>query len=159
MEKFTNLNENSKKASELVNKGHHLGYQNFTKKQIKSLIMICKKLKKKYRIKKENFLGHSDIAPLRKTDPGEKFPWKKLSFYNFGNWYQKKNKNLTLPTKKIDKIFFKNLHKIGYRFFNIYKRNYNDKKVIKSFQQHYLPKNVTGKLDQKTFKISYFLAY
>jgi N-acetyl-anhydromuramyl-L-alanine amidase AmpD len=40
---------------------------------------LCKNLKKKYSIKKENFLGHSDIAPLRKLDPGEKFPWKKLS--------------------------------------------------------------------------------
>ena len=72
---------------------------------------------------------------------------------------KKKIKNLTLPTKKIDKIFFKNLHKIGYRFFNIYKRNYNDKKIIKSFQQHYLPKNVTGKIDIETLKISHFLAY
>ena len=64
---------------ELVNKGHTFGYQNFSKKQIKSLISLCKNLKKKYAIPKENFLGHSDIAPLRKTDPGEKFPWKKLS--------------------------------------------------------------------------------
>ena len=49
--KFINLNKSSI-GIELVNKGHHLGYQNFTKKQIKSLIMICKKLKKKYRIKR-----------------------------------------------------------------------------------------------------------
>ena len=44
-----------------------------------SLIKICKKLIKKYKIKKENIVGHSDIAPLRKIDPGEKFPWKKLA--------------------------------------------------------------------------------
>ena len=155
--KFTNLNESSI-GIELVNKGHRLGYQNFTKNQIKNLILLCKKLKKKYRIKKENFLGHSDIAPLRKIDPGEKFPWKKLSSNNLGKWYKIKVKNLNFPTKKIEKVFFNNLHKIGYRFFNLNKRNNNDKKVIKSFQQHYLPKNVTGKLDQKTFKISYFLA-
>ena len=54
----------------------------------------CKKdtniiqLKKKYDIKKENFLGHSDIAPLRKTDPGEKFPWKELSAHNLGQWFK-----------------------------------------------------------------------
>ena len=47
-------------------KGHQYGYQSFTKKQIKNLIYICKKLKKKYSIKKENFLGHSDIAPQEK---------------------------------------------------------------------------------------------
>ena len=87
---FKNLNKNSI-GIELVNKGHKFGYQKFTNFQIKSLIKLCKKLKKKYKIKKENFFGHSDIAPLRKIDPGEKFPWKKLSKYNLGNWYQKKN--------------------------------------------------------------------
>ena len=73
--KFVNLNKNSI-GIELVNKGHQFGYQNFSKPQIKSLIKLCKNLKKKYLIKKENFLGHSDVAPLRKIDPGEKFPWK-----------------------------------------------------------------------------------
>ena len=43
-------------------------------------------------IKKENFLGHSDIAPLRKLDPGEKFPWKKLSKYNLGVGMKDKKK-------------------------------------------------------------------
>ena len=51
--------------------------------------------KKKYSIKKENFLGHSDIAPLRKIDPGEKFPWKKLSIYKLGKWFKKIQKNST----------------------------------------------------------------
>ena len=73
MEKFSNLN-NSSLGIELVNKGHDYGYQNFSNLQIKSLIWLCNDLKKKYAIKKENFLGHSDIAPLRKNDPGEKFP-------------------------------------------------------------------------------------
>ena len=54
--KFKNLNASSI-GIELVNKGHRLGYENFTKNQIKSLIKICKILKKKYRIKKENFLA------------------------------------------------------------------------------------------------------
>ena len=64
------------------------------------------KFKKKYSIKKENILGHSDIAPLRKSDPGEKFPWKKLSTYNLGVWY-KKNQLDFKPNKKIlTKLFF-----------------------------------------------------
>ena len=54
--KFYNLN-NKSIGIELVNKGHRFGYQKFTKKQIKSLIYLCKKLKKKYKIKSENFLG------------------------------------------------------------------------------------------------------
>ncbi len=152
-----NLNKQSI-GIELVNKGHEFGYQNFTKKQISSLIKLCKKLKKKYFIKKENFLGHSDIAPLRKIDPGEKFPWKRLSKYNIGVWYKKNNKKLKISKTKKDKnLFFKNLYKIGYRYFNIYKRVKKDELIVRSFQQHYLPHEVSGEIDQKTIKISHFL--
>ena len=155
---FRNLNKNSI-GIELVNKGHEFGYQNFSNIQISSLIKLCKKLKKKYMIKKENFLGHSDIAPLRKSDPGEKFPWKRLSKFNLGCWHSDDKKKLKLINqKKIESLFFKNLYKIGYRYFDILKRNKKDKFIIKSFQQHYLPQKVSGKIDIKTFKISHFLA-
>jgi N-acetylmuramoyl-L-alanine amidase len=155
---FKNLNENSI-GIELVNKGHEFGYQNFSNIQITSLINLCKNLKKKYMIKKENFLGHSDIAPLRKLDPGEKFPWEKLSKYNLGYWHEGNKKKLK-PTnyKKIKNLFFNNLFKIGYRYFSVNKRSKKDRLIIRSFQQRYLPKNVTGKIDQKTFEISHFLA-
>ncbi len=153
---YKNLNDNSI-GIELVNKGHKFGYQNFSKKQISSLIKLCKKLKKKYSIKKENILGHSDIAPLRKSDPGEKFPWKKLSSYDLGVWYKKNQSNFKPNKKKLTILFFKNLKILGYRYFKIYKRNPKDKKIIKSFQQHYFQSNVTGRIDKKTFKISRFL--
>ena len=153
--KFTNLNSNSI-GIELVNKGHQFGYQNFSNKQIKSLIKLCKNLKKKYAIKKENFLGHSDIAPLRKNDPGEKFPWKKLSDHNIGVWFKKSK--ILLKSKKKNSEFFKNLHKLGYRYFKVNKRCLKDKQVIRSFQQHFVPNNVNGKIDQKTLKISYLLS-
>ena len=153
---FVNLNKNSL-GIELVNKGHEFGYQNFTNQQIHSLISLCKILKRKFAIKQENFLGHSDIAPLRKIDPGEKFPWKKLSINGFGKWYKKGHKNLGIDIKKIESLFFKNLKKLGYNYFKVHKRSTKDKKVIRSFQQHYLPNNVTGKIDQKTYKISHFL--
>ena len=156
--KITNLNKDSI-GIELVNKGHEFGYQNFSPKQIKSLIRLCKNLKKKYFIKKENFLGHSDIAPLRKIDPGKKFPWKKLSKYNLGNWYSKKEKKIEVNLKKIEHSFFKNLQKLGYRYFSLKNRKSNDQKIIKSFQSHYLPNRVTGKVDQKTFEISHFLTH
>ncbi len=155
---YKNLNKNSI-GIELVNKGHQFGYQNFSINQIKSLIMLGKKLKKKYDIKKENFLGHSDIAPLRKTDPGEKFPWKELSTHNLGQWFKGDEKNIKIRIKIKKDVFFKNLYEIGYRYFSIHKRNRKDKKIIKSFQQHYLPKNVSGKIDAKTFIISQFLTY
>lgn len=159
--KFVNLNKSSL-GIELVNKGHNHGYQNFSGKQVKSLIWLCKKLKKKYSIKKENFLGHSDIAPLRKNDPGEKFPWRKLSTYSLGKWYKKSGQrsfNAKIGKKQIEILFFKNIQKLGYRYFSITKRNFKDKKIIKSFQQHYLPSNVSGKIDKKTYEISQFLAY
>jgi N-acetylmuramoyl-L-alanine amidase len=155
---FKNLNENSI-GIELVNKGHEFGYQNFSSIQITNLINLCKDLKKKYLIKKENFLGHSDIAPLRKLDPGEKFPWKRLSKYKLGNWYEGRGKKLKFTDyKKIESLFFNNLFKIGYRYFIVTKRTKNDRLVIKSFQQHYLPHKVSGKIDQKTLNISDFLA-
>ena len=68
---------------EISNTGHNYGYQNYKKKQITALIKLLQNLKKKYKIKPENILGHSDIAPFRKKDPGEKFPWKKLAKKNF----------------------------------------------------------------------------
>ena len=155
---FINLNKNSI-GIELVNKGHEFGYENFSKDQISNLVILCKKLQKKYMIKRENFLGHSDIAPLRKKDPGEKFPWGKISKYNIGLWHvNSKKKTKSIEKKKIEILFFKNLNKIGYRYFNIYRRDKKDKFVIKSFQRRYLPQNVTGKIDIKTFKISHFLA-
>ena len=156
---FKNLNKNSI-GIELQNKGHQFGYQNFSNVQITSLINLCKNLKKKYKIKIENFLGHSDIAPLRKLDPGEKFPWKKLSNYKLGCWHRNnKKKTKFTKSKEVENLFFKNLFKIGYRYFKINSREVkNDTRIIKSFQQRYTPKKISGKIDKKTFKISHFLA-
>ena len=76
--KKDNLLNSKSIGIEISNPGHEHGYKNFNRNQILSIISLSKKLKKKYKIKKENILGHSDIAPLRKKDPGEKFPWKLL---------------------------------------------------------------------------------
>ena len=154
---YKNLNKNSI-GIELANPGHEYGYENFSVRQINSLIKLCKYLKKKFKIKKENFLGHSDIAPLRKVDPGEKFPWQKLSKFKFGRWYKLNKMDLKINQKKIRDLFFYNLFRIGYRYFKKNKIDKNDKLVIKAFQMKYIPKNVSGKIDTKTFKISHFLA-
>ena len=154
--KFKNLN-NYSIGIELVNKGHQFGYQNFSRQQISSLIKLCTKLKKKYLIKKENFLGHSDIAPLRKADPGEKFPWKKLSKSKIRKCYAKFNNKIEVNPKKMEALFFKNLQKFGFRYFTTNKKNFNDVMIVKAFQRHYLPNYITGKIDQKTYKISHFL--
>ena len=150
--KYKNLNKNSI-GIELVNKGHKFGYQKFTKVQIKKLIQLCKLLKRKYSIKNKFILGHSDISPLRKIDPGEKFPWAYLSSKGIGNYPVK------LPRlKKFNKtynlsMFFKNLHKMGYR----YLRNKFRKKIIKNFQRRYRQRKIDGILDLETFQISQIL--
>ena len=85
---------------ELVNPGHDFGYRKFSKKQIHSLKKISKKLIAKYNIIDSNIVGHSDIAPLRKKDPGEKFPWKELANSKIGIWHKLKNKELKKNRKK-----------------------------------------------------------
>ena len=158
--KFTNLNRHSI-GIELVNKGHQFGYENFSKKQIYKLIILCKSLIKKYKIKKTNILGHSDIAPLRKKDPGEKFPWHFLSKEKIGYWYnidKLKINNQNLNKNDVRKIFFKNLYKIGYRYFDKKKSSKSDSKVIKVFQRRFRQNKVNGSIDQESLQISHYLA-
>ena len=144
---------------EIQNRGHSNNYQNFPKKQISSLIILIKSLLKKYKINKSNVLGHSDIAPLRKKDPGEKFPWNFLSSKGAAIWYPKfKLKKEEIKSKAKRRIFFKNVHKIGYRFFNLSLKSKRDRKIIIAFQRRFLPKEVSGKITNKTLKISQLLA-
>ena len=144
---------------EIQNKGHFIDYQNFPKKQISSLIVLIKSLLKKYKIKKYNVLGHSDIAPLRKKDPGEKFPWNLLSLKGAAIWYPKLNfKKGEIKLRGKRRIFFKNVHKIGYRYFNLSQKLKSDRKIIIAFQRRFLPKDVSGKITDKTLKISQLLS-
>jgi len=156
---YKNLNNNSI-GIELVNKGHKLGYQNFPQKQIRSLIKLIFVLKKKYKIKPYNILGHSDIAPLRKIDPGEKFPWSQLNKSGFGiQLKNKKAKYFKIKNKReLRNYFFKNLFKIGYRYFDKKKSNRSDKFITKAFQMRFFQKNVSGLIDQKTCEISHYLS-
>ena len=155
---FINLNDQSI-GIELINKGHQFGYENFSKKQISKLVLLCKILIKKYKIKRTNILGHSDIAPLRKIDPGEKFPWKHLSKNKIGYWHNiSKLKNNNFNKANLRKLFFTNLHKIGYRYFDIKKPLRNDLKVVKAFQRRFRQSKVNGLIDKECLQISYFLA-
>ncbi|MCV3209082.1 N-acetylmuramoyl-L-alanine amidase [Mesorhizobium sp. YC-39] len=63
---------------EIVNPGHSLGYRNFPKRQIDAVIGLCKGIVQRHSIPAQRVLAHSDVAPGRKIDPGEKFPWKAL---------------------------------------------------------------------------------
>ena len=155
--KHKNLNKNSI-GIELVNKGHQFGYTSFKKKQISSLITLCKKLIKRYRINKKNVVGHSDIAPLRKIDPGEKFPWKYLAKNKIGIWYDhkpnflRKYRRIKISKKKDKKKFIENLNKIGYCFAAKNKSSFI--KTVKAYQRHFRKELINGILDQECFIIA-----
>jgi len=71
---------------ELVNKGHEFGYEPFPDAQITSLTALAADIVKRYGISPCRVLGHSDVAPTRKADPGELFPWKTLAAKGVGVW-------------------------------------------------------------------------
>ena len=157
---YKSLNQNSI-GIEITNPGHEYGYKNFTKKQITALLKLSKFLIKKYKISPKNILGHSDIAVLRKKDPGEKFPWKYLSKNRIGIWHtlnkQDLIKNRKLETSKIEEnIFFNNLFKVGYSK-KYPKGNSKNKYLIelaKTFQRRFRQELVDGKIDQECLLIS-----
>ena len=134
---------------EVSNPGHEHGYKHFNTKQVKSIIKLSKTLKKRYKIKKENILGHSDISPLRKKDPGEKFPWKKLYKKKLCKWHNISERNCKKFRKiKLDnKInFYKLLFKFGYKFTN----NSSDKiKILKNFQRRFRPELISSVIDKE----------
>lgn len=71
---------------EIVNPGHEWGYRPFPKRQIDALIVLGKAIVARHGIKPQNVIGHSDIAPGRKIDPGELFPWRRLAGHGLGIW-------------------------------------------------------------------------
>lgn len=68
-----------------------LGQESYSPKQIFALIRLCRRLIKRYHIKPQNIVGHSDIAPTRKPDPGKAFPWAYLARHGIGKWYKSKH--------------------------------------------------------------------
>ncbi len=151
-----NINKNSV-GIELENKGHDFGYQKFSKAQIRNLIILLKKLKKKFKIKNINIIGHSDVAPSRKIDPGEKFPWKLLSLQDVGIFHNLEEEILKHYRRK--KIIGKasnteiiNLaKKIGYTFKNLSNKNFFY--FTKAFQRRFRQNLISGYFDQECYLI------
>ena len=157
---YKSLNKNSI-GIEVTNPGHEFGYKKFSQKQIFSLLRLSKSLIKKYKIGYKNILGHSDIAPQRKKDPGEKFPWEYLFKNKIGIWHTLKKQELIKNRKfKINKIeesfFFTNLFKIGYSKKipkNLNKDSYL-RNVTKAFQRRFRQELINGKIDRECLLIS-----
>ena len=155
---YKSINNNSI-GIEISNPGHDFNYKKFSRKQINSIIKLTTFLIKKYNIKPNFILGHSDIAPDRKKDPGEKFPWKYFSKYKIGYWHslqektllKKRNQNVDYLNK--DK-FIKNLYKIGYPKKNTFHKNKYLKKLTVAFQRRFRQELVNGIVDQECLIIS-----
>jgi len=138
---------------EISNPGHEHGYKKYNKKQVLSIIRLAKKLKEKYKIKKENILGHSDIAPLRKKDPGEKFPWKLLYKKKICLWHNLREsscKRLRKNKLTNSKNFYKLLFKFGYKPSN---NIYEKIKIYKNFQRRFRPQLISSIVDEESFAI------
>ena len=156
--KFKSINKNSI-GIEISNPGHDYKYLNFNKKQIKSVLKLTRFLIKKYKIKSKFILGHSDISPDRKKDPGEKFPWKDLFKRRIGHWHNLGQKTLLSNRKKEISIlekntFIKNLYKIGYSK-NLGKKNVKYLKILTTaFQRRFRQELVNGIIDKECLIIS-----
>ena len=157
---YKSLNQNSI-GIEITNPGHKHGYKKFKKKQITSLLKLSKFLIKKYKISSNSILGHSDIAVLRKKDPGEKFPWEYLSKNKVGIWHTLSKQDLIgnrqLKISKIEEnIFFNNLFKIGYskKYPKGKDKNKYLRELTKNFQRRFRQELIDSKIDQECLIIS-----
>ena len=155
---FKSLNKHSL-GIEISNPGHEFNYNKFTQKQINSILKLSKFLIKKYKIKSKCILGHSDISPDRKKDPGEKFPWYFLSKRKIGIWHSLnakkliKHRNQTI-TEIQKNHFTKNLYKLGYTK-NLNKKNikYTDFLTC-AFQRRFRQELINGIIDKECLIIS-----
>ena len=157
-QKFKSINKYSI-GIEISNSGHNFKYKNFSKKQINSILKLSRYLIKKYKIKSKFILGHSDISPLRKKDPGEKFPWKKLYRRKIGIWNNLDTKILfNARNQKINKLeknlFIRNLQKIGYSKNYLEKDIYYIKKLTTAFQRRFRQELIDGIVDKECLIIS-----
>ena len=141
---------------EIQNPGHAFEYPAFNKKQILSLLKLCKFLKKKLNINKKNILGHSDVSYTRKKDPGEKFPWELFAKKNLSLWHNISQRKLaSFRKKKVSKTeknnFYSNLKKIGYF---VDSNSKNKKLLTLAFQRKYRTKLLNGIIDKECLIIS-----
>ena len=123
---------------ELANPGHTCGYRPFPDAQIDALVPLLHRIVHDYDIPRANVVGHSDIAPQRKLDPGELFPWERLAEYRLA---------LPRPEKlelgdpfDNDGSFYLALERYGYDISD-------GKKAVEAFQRRWRPEKIDGEID------------
>jgi N-acetylmuramoyl-L-alanine amidase len=126
---------------ELVNPGHEFGYRPFPDVQIEVAIALAQKIVARHPIPAHRVLGHADVAPLRKEDPGELFPWPRLATAGIGLWPDDAPA-ISVPDPQEAK---RQLAAIGYGYLD-----QDFPAVLRAFQRHFRPEAVTGDLDAGT---------
>ena len=124
---------------EIVNPGHEWGYREFPKQQMTALRGLCKAILADYPILPRNVVGHSDVAPDRKQDPGELFDWAWLAEAGIGLW----------PTAAADAVP-DDVEHVGTALAEIGYPPGDREVVLRAFQRHWLPDGVTGLPDGAT---------
>jgi N-acetylmuramoyl-L-alanine amidase len=128
---------------ELVNPGHEFGYRPFAALQIAALIPLCHSILMRHPIPSARVLGHSDVAPVRKEDPGELFPWRRLAQAGIGLW----------PEAGAESAGAEDLARYGYD------PDAPREKVITAFQRHFRPAALTGQWDDECGRLLAFLLH
>jgi N-acetylmuramoyl-L-alanine amidase len=130
---------------ELVNPGHEFGYVPFTQEQIAALIELSRGLLQRHPIAPGRVLGHSDVAPARKTDPGELFPWQTLAAAGIGLWPSPPPCGEVEAPKalRVGDDFAHRLARFGYGV----PPQASLKHVIMAFQRHFRPSCIDGVAD------------
>jgi len=120
---------------ELVNPGHDFGYRPFPERQMMALETLALDILARHPIPPRNVVGHSDIAPTRKNDPGELFDWRSLAAKGIGMWPERAE---TAPRNVMDA-----LETVGYETLD-YSR------ALAAFQRHFRPAEIQGVSDPDT---------
>ena len=124
---------------ELVNPGHEFGYRPFPQEQMRSLAALARDIVTRHPIPPHRVIGHSDVAPDRKTDPGELFDWAWLASQSVGLWPADQGMPPSLDPAA-------DLRRIGYHV----DEAGPSPAVITAFQRHFLPSHLSGTLDKTT---------
>ena len=123
---------------ELVNPGHEFGYVPFTDDQVSALIDLARGILARHPVPPARVLGHSDVAPARKADPGELFPWRGLAEYGIGVW-----PGFAAASPGKPEEFAADLARYGYD------PEAPLEDVVTAFQRHFRPSCVNGIADDE----------
>jgi N-acetylmuramoyl-L-alanine amidase len=142
---------------EIVNPGHEFGYRNFPLRQVAAVISLCKSIiTRRGPISSDRILAHSDVAPARKQDPGEKFPWDLMSESGVGHWVRPAPLNLDgasiEPGARSDAVarLQRTLRAYGYGIEETGNYDAAMREVVTAFQRHFRPARVDGIADAST---------